>query len=814
MSAGIGRPTLGATAGSDLPAAAEHAMDPTPRRIRQVGAILVALAVLFVVVWRWPIGTGPFSGAAHYAPLHLALETAALVVAMLVFAVAWTAFGRDRPGNVMIMGCGLAAAGLVSFAHILSFPGMPDFVTPSSTEKGIDLWLPARSIVAVTFLIVAVRPWAPLAHPRARWAILGGYLAVAAVAIWVGVWDPWFWPRTFIEGQGLTPFKIGWEYVLVAVFAMAAILFLRDVRRPVGFDALGLFAAALVSALAEAAFTLYSDASDIFNLLGHLYLVVAYLFIYRAVFVVSVREPFDQVVRAESALKRSLAERARLLAAIEQAPALVMLADRDGRIVYVNAAFERLTGDGRETVLGRDARDLAGRAPNGSAYGAMVAAVDAGGDWAGQVAGRGADGARADVEAMVSATTDETGRVVGNVMVGRDVTRERTLEAELRQVQRLEAIGRLAGGVAHDFNNMLTAIRGFAELLGRGIEAGAPQMADQQEIVRAADRAAELTRQLLAFSRRQVLRPSVIDVADVVDGVVPMLGRLLGEQIRLATLSAPGHGCVLADPAQVEQVILNLAVNARDAMPDGGTLTIRIAGVELDAEYAATHPEITPGPFVMLSVSDTGTGMDSEARARAFEPFFTTKAAGKGTGMGLATVYGIVRQSNGSIHLYSEPGLGTTFKIFLPRVPSAAAEPVRPATPLPGREGTGTVLLVEDDGAVRAFARRALEAKGYTVDAAASGAEALSVLARAEPVDVLVTDVVMPGMSGPELVMRARSEPPGLRVLYVSGLAEELALPAAVHGGDDPFLGKPFTADALGDAVHSALEDRVGAPGA
>src|SRR5881628_486526 len=361
-----------------------------------------------------------------------------------------------------------------------------------------------------------------------------------------------------------------------------------------------------------------------------------------------------------------------------------------------------------------------------------------------------------------------------------DITERKQLEEQFHQAQKMEAVGRLAGGVAHDFNNLLTAILGSADLVLDSLTAGVPEREEVEEIRKAAVRAADLTRQLLAFSRQQVIAPTVLNPNGVVANMDKLLRRLLGEDVELRTVLAPDLAAVKADPSQLEQIVLNLAVNARDAMPNGGKLTIETQNVELDQEYVRGHLSAQPGPYVMLAVSDTGVGMDAATQSRIFELFFTTKEQGKGTGLGLATTYGIVKQSGGNIWLYSEPGRGTTFKIYLPRVDQApeqlAAAPAARETP----RGTETVLLVEDDDAVRTLTQKMLAAHGYTVLAAGGGAEALELAAgHTGPIHLLVTDVVLPGMSGRDLAARFRSGPPGVKVLYTSGYTDE----AIVHHG-------------------------------
>jgi signal transduction histidine kinase/CheY-like chemotaxis protein len=388
----------------------------------------------------------------------------------------------------------------------------------------------------------------------------------------------------------------------------------------------------------------------------------------------------------------------------------------------------------------------------------------------------------------------------------RDLTESRRLEEQLLQAQKMESVGRLAGGIAHDFNNILTAISGYAELALDRPEFAPEVKDDLAQIQKASGRAVELTGQLLAFSRRQVMQPVALSLGDKLREIDPMLRRLLGENIQLAVSASPDLGHVLADPGQLTQVIVNLAVNGRDAMLAGGRLTLEAANVDLDAEYAQGHAEVVPGPYVVLSVTDTGVGIDEATRARVFEPFFTTKEQGKGTGLGLATVYGIVRQSGGHIWVYSEPGHGTVFKVYLPRVEADSGVRLTPAVQPRNTQGTETILLVEDDDGVRMFVRTVLEASGYSVLLAANAEEALQHAANLGPIDLLLTDVVMPGMSGADLADRIRELAPSVKVLFVSGYTENTIVH---HGVLDPgvsFLAKPFSPDALAERVRAELD--------
>ena len=400
---------------------------------------------------------------------------------------------------------------------------------------------------------------------------------------------------------------------------------------------------------------------------------------------------------------------------------------------------------------------------------------------------------------------DPRGALRGCVLVLRDITERRSLEEQFRQSQKMDAVGRLAGGVAHDFNNILTVIKGYSDLLLEELGSADERLhRAANEIYHSAERAASLTRQLLAFSRRQVLEPRVLDLNEVVASMDKMLQRLIGEDIGLVSICKSGLRRVKADPGQIEQVILNLAVNARDAMPQGGKLTIETANVELEEDYARIHMAVRPGSYVMLAVSDTGCGMDDETQAHIFEPFFTTKE--KGTGLGLATTYGIVKQSGGNIWVYSELGQGTTIKIYLPRVRDAV-DTIEPLQPVAARHsGSETILLVEDERAVRELVVSTLERYGYTVLAAGDAAEATQLAQQHERrIHLLLTDVVMPKVSGRQLVERLTPLRPEMKVLYMSGYTDDAIVRHGVLDPGTAFLQKPFNAADLTRRVLQVL---------
>jgi hypothetical protein len=394
----------------------------------------------------------------------------------------------------------------------------------------------------------------------------------------------------------------------------------------------------------------------------------------------------------------------------------------------------------------------------------------------------------------------------------RDITlrkRNEMTEQQVRQAQKMEAVGQLAGGVAHDFNNLLGVILGYCEVLESRPDLAEPSRKMIEQIHNAGISAKDLTRHLLAFSRRQILQPVFLDLNAIVKHTDTMLARLLGDDVTLTSVLCHDLGTIKADPSQIEQVLVNLAVNARDAMPQGGKITVRTANVQIDQAYARQHPYLKPGPYVMLTVTDTGMGMDAKTRSRIFEPFFSTKAAGKGTGLGLSTVLGIIKQSSGAINAYSEPGHGTKFKVYFPR---CAEAPVVLQTPeaAPIRGGSETILLVDDAAPLRGLTRLLLESCGYTVLDSGDPAEAVRLAAGYKgPLPLLITDVVMPGFSGRVLAERLRATRPETKVLYTSGYADDELAQHGVAGAGRVFLEKPFTRDALIRKVREILDSTM-----
>lgn len=479
--------------------------------------------------------------------------------------------------------------------------------------------------------------------------------------------------------------------------------------------------------------------------------------------------------------------------AVEQSPSSVIVTDVQGRIEYVNPKFTELTGYTAEEVLGQNPRILKSGETPVEEYRKLWSTITAGGVWRGEFHNKRKDGTLFWERASISPVRDASGTITNFVAVKEDITAQKTLEAQYLHAQKMEAVGRLAGGIAHDFNNMLSVIVGYTDSAMAELDPHDPMYADLEQVRAAAFRSAELTRQLLAFSRRQTILPVVLDLGAQVAGMEGMLRRIIGEDINLEIRSQADVWPVFMDPSQIDQVLANLVVNARDAMPRGGRLIIEIGNIELTDEYAAIHAGCTPGCYVLLTVSDTGIGMDKDTLEHVFEPFFTTKGEGKGTGLGLATVFGIVKQNGGYINVYSETGHGSTFRVYLPRHTGAVPEEDLAQEHAESVRGTETVLLVEDEEMVRELARRVFEQAGYRVIPAAGPGEALAWCETSEePIHLLLTDVVMPNMNGSELARRIATVRPGIKVLFMSGYTTETIAQSGVLDWGAGFIGKPF----------------------
>lgn len=522
------------------------------------------------------------------------------------------------------------------------------------------------------------------------------------------------------------------------------------------------------------------------------------------------RDHLDELVRERTAELERVASRLELV--LSSAGEGILGLDQDGNHTFVNPVAARLLGYGPDEIIGLHSHSLWHHTrADGSPYPESECPIYA--------ALRDGIVHRSDEDifwrkdgtnfpaSFISTPIFETGLITGAVVTFTDISDRKHLEQQFLQAQKMEAVGRLAGGVAHDFNNVLTVILSYSSMLMDELAEDAPMRAELEEIRKAGDRAAALTRQLLAFSRKQLLQPEVVNLDRIVSSMATMLRRLIGEDIELETLSAPGLGKVLVDPGQIEQVVMNLAVNARDAMPRGGKLTIETANIALDEGYSREHVGVTPGQYVMLAMSDNGVGMDQRTQARIFEPFFTTKEKGKGTGLGLSTVFGIVKQSGGHIWVYTEPGRGTTFKVYLPRTGTVATEELITETAAGKLRGSETILLVEDDPQVRVLTKAILQKTGYKVLEAKDPADAMVLCRMFEGVvDLLLTDVVMPQLSGADLANRLTLDRPAMKVIYMSGYTDDTIVRHGLLAADIAFLQKPLMPDTLVRKIREVLD--------
>ncbi len=504
----------------------------------------------------------------------------------------------------------------------------------------------------------------------------------------------------------------------------------------------------------------------------------------------------------------------KLYLAVEQSPVSVVITNIQGNIEYVNPKFTKTTGYTFEEAVGQNPRILKTGHTSPDDYKNLWETITSGKEWHGEFQNKKKNGETYWELARISPIRNKAGEITHFVAVKEDITKRKQaeaereqLEAQLRQSQKMESVGRLAAGIAHDFNNLLLVINGFAELLQIEISPNNPQYEIVEKILHSGQRAADLVRQLLAFSRKQIIKPQVINLDDTIINIDKMLRRLIGENIELQTILAPDLWLVKADPNQIEQIIINLAINARDAMPNGGKLTIETSNITLDDEYVTHHLGTTPGRHVLLTISDTGHGMSEDMKNHIFEPFFTTKEVGQGTGLGLATVFGIVKQNAGNIWVYSEETIGTTFKVYLPAIDQMVAQSSDQSSTKKLPPGHETILLVEDDPAVRHLAKTVLERQGYTVLEAQNGQTALHIASGYnDTIHLLLTDVVMPDINGKELADELTIINPHLKTLFMSGYTNNAIENHGILSPNIDFLQKPFGPQKLTQKVRIVLD--------
>jgi two-component system, cell cycle sensor histidine kinase and response regulator CckA len=527
------------------------------------------------------------------------------------------------------------------------------------------------------------------------------------------------------------------------------------------------------------------------------------------VYLVDQNEVIQCNIRNITARKRADAERKRLMAAIEQVGEGIVMTDARGNIEFVNPAFEQMTGYTRDEVVGRNPRILKSGRQDELFYRDLWDTISSGRVWTGRMVNKCKDGKFYTEETTISPVCDASGRIVNYVAVKRDITQHLQMTAQFQQSQKMEAVGMLAGGVAHDYNNMLSVILGYAEMAQEKVDPAQSLYADLEIIINAAKRSADITRQLLTFARKQTIIPVVLDLNQAIESMLKMLRRLIGEDIDIAWLPKTGLSPVKMDPVQVDQVLANLCVNARDAIEGVGKITIETGSAVFDKAYCADHFGYIEGEYVLLAVSDDGCGMDKEILDKIFEPFFTSKGEGLGTGLGLSTVHGIVKQNNGFINVYSEPGKGTTFRIYLPRHTGQAVDSQqKKMTKIPLGRGE-TVLVVEDEPVILGMSKKILEKLGYRVLAASTPGEAVGLAEKhASDIHLVITDVVMPEMNGRELAQRLQSLYPDMHILFMSGYTADVIAHRGVLDEGVNFMQKPFSMKEMAFKVREALRKK------
>ena len=506
--------------------------------------------------------------------------------------------------------------------------------------------------------------------------------------------------------------------------------------------------------------------------------------------------------------KRAEAERERMMAAIEQAGETIVITDPGGAIQYVNPTFEKVSGYTQAEAMGQNPRVLKSGSQDEIFYKQLWESISSGKTWSGRMVNRKKDGSLYTEDATISPVFDGAGRIINYVAVKRDITEHLRLSDQLQQAQKMESVGRLAGGVAHDFNNMLSVILGFTELAMEKMDPEEQLHAELDEIYKAADRSTGIVKQLLTFARKQIVSPIIIDLNDTVSGMVKMLRRLIGEDISFVWKPGADLWPVMMDPSQINQLLANLCVNARDAIHDVGTVTIETKNADIDKEYCLDHVYFKPGHYVLMTVSDTGCGMGTETIDKIFEPFFTTKEMGKGTGLGLSTVYGIVKQNNGFINVYSEPGQGTAFAIYLPRHTDKALQMETESSVELSAHGHGTILLVEDEPAILKMTAKMLERLGHRVLVAGSPGDAMHLAREYQgKIHLLMTDVIMPEMNGRDLAKNILTLYPGIHRLFMSGFTADVIARHGVLDAGVHFIQKPFSIKELAAKLRTVMND-------
>ena len=904
---------------------------PMRNRVALVAVILLA-AFPFLLVELFPSELYRVLDASDYLVFHNTVELFSVMVSLSIFGAAWFSHSQSGDRHTLFLGVAFLGIGLMDFMHTMGYPGMPPFITPNSPSKSTQFWLAVRLFGAASFLASGFVGKKGRSRWLGRWPLLAAVLAVTGCVFVLVIFFPDALPATFIPGYGLTPFKKGVEWLIVILLCLAIVVYLRRLNPSEEVHYRCFVCAFAVCIFSELVFTLYKSVYDTYNVLGHLYKLIAFAMIYNGVFAAAVQRPYGELHQAleelrltndvlrhimnsipqsifwkdrssvymgcnrefaagaglsdpsevvgktdydlpwtdeecegyladDRAVMESGQAKMHIIENLTQADGSVIWIDtskmplrdnggaiwgvlgvyeditekklhaerlsdalqfnqeiinsaREGIVVYDrdlrylvwNPYMEELTGLPAAEVLGKKAAEVFPHLEESGLLACLEALLRGGPPVPLEFSWRNGRGRYMWVSDASAPLRSASGDIIGVIATVRDITERRAIEEQLRQAQKLESVGRLAGGVAHDFNNKLTVILGNAELAS--YKTDEPALKEHLgQIVKAAEQSRDITAQLLAFSRQQVVKPRPVQVNVMLEELRKSLGRLIGEHIAIVVVPGEVLWQINIDPVQLDQIIMNLVVNARDAMPRGGTITIATGTCEV-GEPPHVSPEVVPGGFVWIECRDTGDGMDAETRRHIFEPFYTTKQQGKGTGLGLATVYGIVRQNGGFIEVDTELGRGSAFRVFFPRCTEERCHESEPPAPAPAR-GSGTVLLVEDEEMVRDLTMSMLESMGYRCLAIADPREALVVAENPDvEIDLVLTDVLMPGMRGQEMMEALRKVRPGAKCIYMSGYTAAILDDESVRREGAAFLKKPFQMEELGKLVQEVLSGK------
>ncbi len=858
-----------------------------------------------------------------YLVFHNVTEFFSVMVSFSIFGLGWYAYDQNNDQHSLFLSVSFLAIGLMDFMHTLGYAGMPALITPHLPNKATQFWIAVRFFSASVFLISAFISLDSKRRWISKTPLMTCALVVSSVVFIAIIYFPDYVPVAFVQGIGLTPFKVNSEYVIIFLLVLATIMYWQRLSRT-GERVIQYYLVAFVICIfSELSFTLYKSAFDTYNMLGHLYKIGAFLIIYKGIFVASVRKPYESLNKSHTMLSRiinsipqslfwkdktsvylgcnqNFARRAgydksddliglsdfdlawsreeaesfrdddravmerveakeHIIETQRQADGTtiwvdttkVPLKDESGTVTGVLGVYEDITRQKQaeenlkqallfnqqiissaqegiivhdrdlrylvwnpymEKMIGIKSEDVVGKMPlevfpflQDSGVLERLRKV-----LAGEVAENiGINFNIPDSKKSVNTSDtyapllDSAGNIIGVIQTVRDITEQRKVEEQLHQSQKMESVGKLAGGVAHDFNNMLTVITGYAQLALMGADSTKPLYHYVEEIINASERSAGITKQLLAFSRQQTVNPKILDLNDTVSGLLKMLRQLMGEDIDL--IWNPGYELlnVKIDPSQLDQIMANLCVNARDAISGVGKVAIQTGNFTLDETGWDKHSEMVPGEYVMLSVSDNGSGIPKNVINHIFEPFYTTKEVGKGTGLGLATVFGIVKQNKGEIKVYSEPGQGTTFRVYLPGI-TDSVEGIKEKPAVVG--GSETILLVEDELSIMHLGTTMLKKLGYKVFSANSPEEAIQLADENQgQITLLITDIIMPGMNGRDLSEILIQKNPDMTCLFMSGYTADVISGRGALEEHMNFLQKPFNMASLSAKVREAL---------